>query len=111
MNARSHAVKFLRETSVVACIATQSEEKVMRIVGGTVIKRLSNRNAGPISEHARGNVHGCQLLEEQLSSVGNEHLRNPGLVLARPALEALPAEVSVDSVLVNGSRKRPSVGE
>lgn len=80
--------------------AISRELRFMRTVAGTAVKHLSDRNARPVGEHARGNIHGRQLLEEQLGSVGNKHLRNSGLVLARSTLKALPAEVPVCSMLV-----------
>ena len=53
---------------------------------------LTNRNTTPIREHPSRNVHGRQLLEEQLSSVRNDNLRNLCLVLARSALELALAQ-------------------
>jgi hypothetical protein len=56
---------------------------------------LTNRYPRPVGEHARRNVHGRQLLEEQLGRVGDVHLRDARLVLAGSALEGLLAEVAV----------------
>lgn len=56
---------------------------------------LPDRHARSVSEHARSNVHGCQLLEEQLGSIRDVHLSDLCLVLARPALERLLGEVSM----------------
>ena len=53
---------------------------------------LTNRNTTPIREHPSRNVHGRQLLEEQLGSVRNDNLRDLGLVLARSALKLALAQ-------------------
>ena len=53
---------------------------------------LANRNTTPVREHPSRNVHSRQLLEQQLSSIRNDNLRNLGLVLARPALELALAQ-------------------
>lgn len=56
---------------------------------------LSDRYARPISEHSRGDVHGCQFLEQQLGCVRDVDLCNLCLVLAGTALEGLLGEVPV----------------
>ena len=61
----------------------------------------TNRNPRPVGEHARRDVHGRQLLEQQLGRVGNVHLRDARLVLAGPALEGLLAQVAVSQSLVS----------
>lgn len=55
---------------------------------------LPDRDARPIREHPGGDVHGLELLEEELRGVRDVHLRDLRLVLARPALERLLGEVS-----------------
>lgn len=59
------------------------------------IPSSSDRNARTVCEHARGDVHGRQLLEQQFGGIGNEYLGDPGLVLAGSALERLLGKVSV----------------
>ncbi len=54
---------------------------------------LSHRDPRSLSVHPCSNVHRCQLLEEQFRRIRNVHLRDPRLVLARPALERVPLEV------------------
>ena len=58
---------------------------------------LTNRYAGPICKHARGNVHRLQLLEKQLGRIGDVDLRNPGLVSAGPAFERLLRQLPINS--------------
>lgn len=53
---------------------------------------LTNRNTTPIREHPSRNVHSGQLLEEQLSGVRDDNLRDLGLVLARSALKLALAQ-------------------
>lgn len=52
-------------------------------------KSLSHRDAGSLRVHPGRDVHRSQLLEEQLGRIGNMHLRDPRLVLARSALERI----------------------
>lgn len=56
---------------------------------------LSDRYAGAAREHPCCNVHGLQLLEEQLGGVGDVDLGNLGFVLAGAAFEGLLREVAV----------------
>lgn len=50
---------------------------------------LADTNTRPVGEHACGNVHGSQLLEEQLGRVWDVNLRDLGLVSTWSALERL----------------------
>lgn len=53
-------------------------------------------NTASLGVHSRRNIHRRQLLEHQLGSIGNDDLRNLGLVLARSALEGVLLEGSVN---------------
>ena len=57
--------------------------------------RLSDCDARSLRVHPGSDVHGGQLLEEQLGRVRDVHLRNLGFVLARPAFERGLLEVPV----------------
>jgi hypothetical protein len=46
---------------------------------------VSHAETGAVSEHASGNVHGHELLEEKLSGVGDLDLADARLVVARTA--------------------------
>lgn len=54
---------------------------------------LSDGDPRSLSVHPSRNVHRCQLLEEQLGCIRNVHLRDPRLVLARPAFKRILLEV------------------
>lgn len=54
---------------------------------------LTDGNTRPVREHPRGDVHGLQLLEEELRGVRDVHLRDLRLVLAGPALERLLGQI------------------
>jgi len=60
----------------------------------------SDADTTALSVHARGNVHGCKLLEHELGGVWNDDLCNLGLVLARSALELVLLE-GTESVLAS----------
>lgn len=49
--------------------------------------RLPNRNARPARKHSCRDIHGLQLLEQELRGIGDMNLRNLSLVLAWPAFE------------------------
>ena len=80
--------------------------RVMR-THGAAKATLSNRDPRASGVHACSNVHRCQFLKEQLRRVRNVHLRNPGLVLARPALERVPLQVPVKRSAHNDFRHPP----
>lgn len=61
---------------------------------------LPHRCAGAVSKHAAGNVHGLQLLEQELGCVWDVNLSNLGLVLARPAFKRLVGQVPIVLLLV-----------
>jgi hypothetical protein len=46
---------------------------------------ISHAEPGAVGEHASGNVHGHELLEEKLSGIGDLDLANASLVVARTA--------------------------
>jgi hypothetical protein len=48
---------------------------------------LPHRYSGSVGKHPSGNVHGGQLLEQKLGSVGNVDLGDAVLVVAQTALE------------------------
>lgn len=50
---------------------------------------LANGDAGASGEHSGGDIHRCQLLEEQLRSVRDMDLRDLRFVFARTTLEGL----------------------
>lgn len=56
---------------------------------------LPNGSTGTVSEHARGNVHRLQLLEQEFCRIRNVNLRNLGLVLAGPAFKRLLGKVPI----------------
>ena len=60
----------------------------------------SDTNTTTLGVHARGHVHGCKLLEHELSGVWDDDLCDFGLVLARSALELVLLE-RAGSALVN----------
>jgi hypothetical protein len=67
------------------------------------VKELSNRksthrNPRAIGEHPSGNVHGGQLLEQQLGSIGDVHLRDTVLVVAKAALEKTLLQFPIKTV-------------
>ena len=66
------------------------------LAGRPISLVLADRDAGPGREHARGNVHALQLLEQQLGRVWYVNLRDLGLVLARPAFKRLLREVATN---------------
>jgi hypothetical protein len=55
--------------------------------------RLTNRHARAVREHAAGDVHGLQLLEEELGGVRDVDLGDLRFVLARSALKGLVRQV------------------
>jgi hypothetical protein len=62
--------------------------------------RSAHRNTRSLSEHSCGNVHGCQLLEEQFGRIWDVNLRDFGLVFARTALERPGVDFAIDKKLV-----------
>lgn len=59
------------------------------------IVHLADADTRSVGEHACGNVHRGQFLEEQLGGVRDVHLRDLGLVSAWSALEGLSVELTV----------------
>ena len=58
------------------------------------IEALLTYGGGPSGEHPSGDVHRRKLLEQELGCIGDVHLRDPRLVLARTTLERVLLEVS-----------------
>jgi hypothetical protein len=50
-------------------------------------RKSTHRNPRAIGEHPSGNVHGGQLLEQQLGGIGDVDLRDTMLVVAKTTLE------------------------
>ena len=73
------------------CMLTTVEPHSVMPAAGSL---SSNRDPRTFGVHSCCNVHGRQFLKEQFRRVRNVHLRNPRLVLARPALERIPLQVS-----------------
>jgi hypothetical protein len=62
-----------------------------------VVRLVSDADTGPVREHAGGNVHTQQLLEQKLRCVRNLDLRDLGLVVAGPTFVVAFLDLSVDS--------------
>jgi len=60
---------------------------------------LPDRDTTPLSVHPSRDIHGRQLLEQELSSIRQNDLRNLRLVLARSTLELILLERSGTSTL------------
>jgi hypothetical protein len=65
----------------------------------SLIFRLSaNCDTTSRGEHASGNVHARQFLEEQFCRVWNVYLGDLGRVFAGPAFELLPLEIAIKEI-------------
>jgi hypothetical protein len=75
---------------------------------------VTDAEAGASGEHAGGNVHGEEFLEEQLGGVGDVDLGDTRLVVARAALVfallQLTTKLSVTSTKLNTSRYTYAIG-
>lgn len=63
-------------------------------------EKSPHRHAGPVGEHSRGNVHRGQLLEQKLGGIGDVHLGDAVLVVARPALEEALLQLAVARLVI-----------
>lgn len=64
---------------------------------------LSDRNPRSLGVHSGGDIHRLKLLEKQFGRIGQEYLRDSGLVVARSALECLFRVIPVVTVSPNPS--------
>lgn len=61
-------------------------------------RKSTHRNPRAIGEHPSGNVHGGQLLEQQLGGVGDVDLRDTVLVVAKTTLEKALLQFPIKTV-------------
>lgn len=85
----------------------RNDELVLNWAAGSpATSSLSDGDARSLSVHPSRNVHRSQLLEEQLGCIRNVHLRDPRLVLARPAFKRILLEIP--DVIVSKDRSLSS---
>jgi len=78
-----------------AHFAQSLQSRLLTIVHRVLEEGLADADAGAVGEHAGGNVHRGQLLEEQLGCVWDVNLRDLGLVSAWSALKGLGVQLTV----------------